>query len=161
MTKEEISIFTNRISSCNGTGIIAVLFDIYSCYTDDAKCALKKMGEKDALKDYTYSLRQASLVLRHLKGALDFKYDISKDLYSLYDYCERALAKAAYSLDETEIDNTIKVMDQIGASFREIAKNDTSPSVMGHTQKVRAGFTYGKYDVNETVYTEVNRGYFV
>ena len=83
MTREEISCFTNRITSGNATGIIVVLFDIYSCYADDAKCALRRGRDDKSLSEYTHAIRQASQVLRHLKGALDFKYDISKNLYSL------------------------------------------------------------------------------
>ena len=161
MTREEMSTFTNRISTGNSTGIMVVLFDIYSCYTDDAKAALRRGRDEKSLKEYTHALRQASQVLRHLKNALDFKYEIAADLYSLYDFCERSLAKAVYSLDVTEIDNTIKIMDEIGSSFREIAKNDSSPAVMGHTQRVSAGFTYGRTDVNEMISMDRNRGFFV
>ncbi len=161
MTRDEISCFTNRITSGNATGIIVVLFDIYSCYTDDAKRALRQGRNEKSIREYTHALHQASQVLRHLKNALDFKYDISKNLYALYDFCERALARAVYSLDTTEIDNTIKIMDQIGESFREIAKKDEAPPVMGHSQKVHAGYTYGRTDVNEMVYSDRNRGFFV
>ena len=161
MTRDEISYFTNRITTGNATGIIVVLFDIYSCYADDAKQALRKGRDEKRLKEFTHAIRQASQVLRHLKNALDFKYEISKDLYALYDFCERSLARAVYSLDVTEIDNTLKIMDQIGESFRQIAKKDEAPPIMGHSQKVTAGYTYGRNDVNEMVYSDKNRGFFV
>ena len=161
MTREEKSGFTNRITTANSTGIIAILFDMYLCYTDDAKTAIKKGRDEKNLKAYTAALRSASAVLRHLKGALDFKYEISGNLYAIYDFCERALARAMYSLNLKEIDDTIRVMDMIGDSFREIARNDDSPALMGHTEKVSAGFTYGRADVNETVNMDTNRGFFV
>ena len=161
MTREEISGFTNRISSENATGIIVVLFDMYSCYTDDAKRAIRLGRDKKQIDEYTEGLRHASQILRHLKGALDFKYDISYDLYGLYDFCERSLARAMYSLDVTEINNTLKIMDQISEAFREVAKNDSSPALMGHAQKVSAGYTYGRNDINESVSLDRNRGFFV
>ncbi len=161
MTREEKAGFTNRISASNATGIITVLFDIYSCYTDDAKIAIRKGRQRNNIKDYMMALRNASQVLRHLKKALDYKYDISKNLYSLYDFCERKLAHAMYTLDVKDIDDTLKVMDNIGEAFREIAKNDSSPALMGHAQKVSAGYTYGRYDVNESVSVDKNRGFFV
>ena len=161
MTREEIAGFTTRISGSNATGIIVVLFDIYSCYADDAKRALRSGRDGKHMKEYISAIRHASQVLEHLKKALDFKYDISNNLYALYDFCERALARAIYSLDTVEIDNTLKIMDQIGESFREIAENDDSPALMGHTQQVSAGYTYGRHDVNELVSSDKNRGFFV
>ena len=161
MTREEIAGFTNRISGSNATGIIVVLFDIYSCYTDDAKAAIRKGRDDKHIREYISALRHASQVLRHLKNALDFKYDISSNLYSLYDFCERSLARAMYSLDVKEIDNTLKIMDEISGAFREIAKNDDSPAMMGHAQKVSAGYTYGRNDINESVSLDRNRGFFV
>ena len=161
MTPKEKQGFVNRITSSNATEIIAVLFDVYSCYTDDAKAALKKGRDAKSIGEYTDALRGASKVLRHLKNSLDFKYDISNDLYSLYDFCERSLAKAVYTLDVNEIDNTIKVMDQIGESFREIANKDKSPSIMKHAEKMSSGYTYGRTGMMDMVSLEKNRGLFV
>ena len=161
MTREEIAGFTNRISGSNATGIIVVLFDIYSCYTDDAKAAIRKGRDDKHIREYISALRHASQVLRHLKGALDFKYEISGNLYSLYDFCERAMARAMYSLDTSEIDDTLKIMDQIADAFRQIAEKDDAPAVMGHAQKVSAGYTYGRNDINEMVSMDKNRGFFV
>ncbi len=161
MTLREKQGFTNRITSGNATGIIAVLFDIYSCYTDDARIALKKGRDEESIKSYTEALRNASKVLRHLKNSLDFKYDISNDLFSLYDYCERSLAKAMYSMDVTDIDNTITVMDEIGKSFRQIAADDHSPSIMKHAEKVSSGYTYGRTGMMDMVCMDKNRGLFV
>ena len=161
MTSKEKQGFINRITSSNATEIIAVLFDVYSCYTDDAKTALKKGRDEKCIGEYTDALRSASKVLRHLKNSLNFKYDISNDLYSLYDFCERSIARAMYSLDVTEIDNTLKVMDQIGESFREIAQKDDSPAIMKHAEKVSSGYTYGRTGMVDMISLERNRGLFV
>ena len=163
MTKEKISEFKLRITESNRTQLIVVLYEIYFSYINDALDFLKNMTEertKEQTDDYVKSIRMASMVLRHLKEDLDFSYEISRELYSLYDFCERKLAKAGYSFSKENLEETLSVMKPLCESFREIAKADTSSPMMQHTQKISAGYTYGRHDVTESVAMESNRGFF-
>ena len=46
------------------------------------------------------------------------------------------------------------------ASYKELEKKDFSEPIMGNTQTVYAGLTYGKYSLNEDVSAvSMNRGY--
>ena len=163
MTKEKISEFKLRITESNRTQLIVVLYEIYFSYVNDALDFLKNMTEertKEQNDDYVKSIRMASMVLRHLKEDLDFSYEISGELYSLYDFCERKLAKAGYLFSKEVLEETLSVMKPLYESFQEVAKEDTSSPMMQHTQKISAGYTYGRHDVTESVAMESNRGFF-
>lgn len=163
MTKEQISSYKLRITESNPTELVVLLYEIYFSYVDDALRLLWKDGEEKNpldVREYGKNLRMASMVLRHLKEDLDFSYEISQNLYALYDYAERSVAKASYSLQKEDLENTYKVMKPLYESFREVAKNDTSKPVMQHAQKISAGYTYGRNDVTESLGNDMNRGFF-
>ena len=71
---------TRRLSQCNRGGLILVMYDIYFAYSDDAKKALE-MGDDQAFKK---GIENAQAGLDELIGALDFKYPITDQLFSLY-----------------------------------------------------------------------------
>lgn len=155
MDQEAVTTFTRRITNGNKSQIIAVLFDMVLVDLDDATEGLKNHEQEE----YMEALRHANEVLEHLQNALDFKYDISKDLYSLYDYCKRSIAKAMYSGRDEGINEAREVIEPLAEAFREVAENDDSAPLMENTQKIAAGLTYGKTDVNEAVDTNDNRGF--
>ena len=158
MTKEKRSAFTKRITQANKSEIIVILFEIFFTYMEDAKCALT--GEKD----YTAAnnaLRHASMVLEHLKSALDFKYEIANQLFPLYVFGQKEIARTMYLAEVERIDEVEKIIRPLQEAFIEVAKQDTTDTVMQNTQKMVAGYTYGRSDVNETM-ADINpsRGFF-
>ncbi|MBQ9391457.1 MAG: flagellar protein FliS [Lachnospiraceae bacterium] len=155
MDQEAVTTFTRRITNGNKSQIIVVLFDMVLVDLDDATEGLKNHEQEE----YMEALRHANEVLEHLQNALDFKYDISKDLYSLYDYCKRSIAKSMYSGRDEGINEAREVIEPLAEAFREVAENDDSAPLMENTQKIAAGLTYGKTDVNEAVDTNDNRGF--
>ncbi len=155
MDQEAVTTFTRRITNGNKSQIIVVLFDMVLVDLDDATEGLKNHEQEE----YMEALRHANEVLEHLQNALDFKYDISKDLYSLYDYCKRSIAKSMYSGRDEGINEAREVIEPLAEAFREVAENDNSAPLMENAQKIAAGLTYGKTDVNEAVDTNDNRGF--
>lgn len=170
MNREQVQAFTKRISNGNRSEIIVVLFDIFQAYETDARTALleiqhareeknhdKKMS---ATKAYREGIRHASMVLRHLEDDLDFNSDVSKQLFTLYTYCERALARATYKEDLAIFDKVEKIMGELREAFVEVASQDASAPLMANTQKYVAGYTYGKTDVMEmAVNFDISRGF--
>ncbi len=157
MTEEKIQSYTSRITQGNRSEIIGVMYEIFFSYIDDAKEALT--GEKDYTKA-TEALRRAGQVTEHLKNALDFKYAISAELYRIYDFVEREIAKAMYLGDPESLDEIVDVMRPVSEAFAEVAKQDTSSKVMKNTQEVVAGYTYGRNEVNEAMMGDGgSRGY--
>lgn len=158
MTKEMKQIYTERITSANRSELIVVLYDIYAEYLSDA---LKALNSGD-LETFRSSVRKAEEVLVHLKSDLDFTYEISNELYAIYDYCHRLLSESLYKKDQKILFEAKKIMNNLKGAFEDIAKADTSKPIMQNAEKVVYGMTYGRSDVNSTLLkTGGSRGFYV
>ena len=52
-------------------------------------------------------------------------------------------------------------MDELGDAFEQLAEQDKSKPLMGNTQKVIAGITYGKGTLNESLMgNQASRGFW-
>ena len=157
MRDEQVKEFTRKITQCNRGGMIVVIYDIFFAYVKDAQDAFSQ-EEKEQFKE---SLRKAGNCIDELIRALDFKYAVSKNLYSLYVFAKESLAKAVIKNDLEELDNAKMVMENLHEAFKEAAKQDSSQPLMRNTQQVYAGITYGKHDLTETYQVpEASRGFF-
>ena len=134
-----------RISQANRSGIIVILYEIFFTYMDDAKEALCGKKDHDAANE---ALRNASQVLEHLKNVLDFKYDIAKELFPLYVFGQKEIAKVMVYADAARIDGIVDFLRPLQEAFVEVAKQDASETLMKNTEKVVAGYTYGRNDIN-------------
>ncbi len=163
MTKEERQVFTRRIVSSNKSELIVVLFEIFFCYIDCAKegyCDGKRGDE--ASKE---AIRHALEVLAHLKADLHFSKEtaqLSGRLYAIYDYCQRLLYKTMSLGRAEQLDEAEGLMRELHEAFRKVAEEDQSKPLMQNAQRVTAGYTYGRTDVNEMdVLLDNSRGFFV
>ena len=148
--------FTRRLSQCNGGALIVIMYDIVFSYMDDAKAA----HNDGNYATYKEAVKKAQAGIEQLKDALNFKYEISKELFSLYVYSSNALAKAIYQNRLDGILEAEKVLKNLYAGFCEAAKSDTSGPLMCNTQQVYAGITYGRNDLNENLIENSHRGFF-
>lgn len=155
MTEEDINIFTRRIVGANRSELVVILYDILLQRLDDA-------GKSQDDEEYIKAVRGASETVRHLKNDLDFKYAISRDLYRIYTYAEREIAKLTYRKSDDVINNIRAIMTVLRDAFLEIASNDDSGQLMKNAGSVTAGITYGRRCLNETdTDSDTNRGYLV
>ncbi|MEE1027537.1 MAG: flagellar protein FliS [Agathobacter sp.] len=148
--------FTRRLSQCNKGGMIVILYDIFFAYTQDAKDAL---AVKNRL-EFKNSIKKASKTLDELIGALDFHYEISAQLYSIYLFCKNQLAKSLYENKKDRIIDAEGLMTSLYKSFVKVAEQDKSEPLMSNTQQVYAGMTYGKSQLNENYTNDNHRGFF-
>ena len=149
--------FTRRLSQCNSGELIVIMYEIVFSYMEDAKAAYES-GTYDA---YKKAVKKAQDGVEQLKNALNFKYAISKELFSLYMYSYNALAKAIYQNRLDGLLEAEKVLRNLYAAFCEAAKTDTSGPIMCNTQQVYAGITYGRMELNESFIDDNHRGFFV
>ncbi len=158
MTQELKSAFTKRITQANKSEIIVILYEILFTYLEEAKKALSGEKDYDTAND---ALRRASQVLEHLKDALDFKYELAGQLFPLYVFAQKEMAKAMYLADPQMIDTIEGLMRPLQEAFIEVAAKDGTGSVMKNTEKVVAGYTYGRSDINEAMADyDSSRGFF-
>lgn len=148
MKAESVKIFTRRITSANKSEIIVIIYDIIE---ENLALAKKALAEGDG-ETYRNEIKQAISFVKELLVSLDMKYEVSKNLASLYIYVSRCLNFALVSGKKEEIKAAEKVLRKLGDSFREVAKTDESKPVMENTQRVYAGITYGRgLDLDETL----------
>ena len=150
--------FTRRLSQCNSGGMIVIIYEICFAYMEDARQAHAK-GRHDEMKA---AIRKAQNVLDELIGSLNFAYEISGNLYSLYLFCKNELARVLYENRLDGLEEADKVMRRLYHSFAEAAKQDTSAPIMSNTQQIYAGMTYGRNQLNENdMDYDRQRGFFV
>ncbi|QFJ54078.1 flagellar protein FliS [Pseudobutyrivibrio xylanivorans] len=157
MNKDKISAFTLRIASSNGCGLITVLYDIYEEYESEA-IENFKAGQVD---EAILALKKCSQVVTHLQKDLNFDYKVSTNLYALYDYVKRNISKSIYKATAEGLLEAKRIMDELGAAFEEIAREDCSDPLMQNTQYVMAGITYGRETLNESLMgNQTSRGFW-
>ena len=157
MKQEKVQEFTRRISQSNRGGLVVVIYDIIFAHMDEAKECFDK-GDYDGFKD---ALLKAQRGVGTLEKSLNFRYDISKELYPLYIFAKEELAKAIVKNSADALDGVREVLADLRDAFAEAAKQDQSNPLMRNTQQVYAGFTYGRNDLNETYQdSEATRGFF-
>ena len=149
--------FTKRLSQCNHGEMIVIMYDIAFAYIDEAK----QVYENNQYEAYKDAIKHSQKTVDTLIHALDFKYEISKELHKLYVYVKTCLAKAIYQNRLDGVLEAEKILKSLYASFCEVAKSDTSESIMRNTQQVYAGMTYGKNVLTEYCEEDNHRGFFV
>lgn len=149
--------FTRRLSQCNNGEMIVIMYDIVFAYMEEAKAT----HAADSYEEYKVAIKKAQGSIDTLIQALDFKYEIARNLYQLYVYSKNCLAKAIYQNRTDGITEAEKILKRLYASFCEAAKTDTSGPLMRNTQQVYAGMTYGRTTLNENCIDDNHRGFFV
>lgn len=143
MTKEEINIFSRRITQSSRSELVVITYEIIENYIERA------MEVQDDKEDFVFNMKKAKQFLNNVSSALDFSYDISKQLMSLYMYMDRCLISSIVKQTPVEIDTVLSILTKLKSSFVEVSKFDKSGAVMQGGEQVYAGLTYGKGVLNE------------
>lgn len=157
MTKEEKQIFVLRISQANRTELIVIMQDILISYLKDAK---RKTEDEDG---FINSLQLARYAVQELRNSLDRKNSVGKDIYPIYTFIDKEIAKGIIGRKMENLDEVIDIVSKLRDSFEQVSKEDSTGSLMSNTQAVYAGLTYGKGKLNENMleYSRKQRGYYV
>ena len=92
-------------------------------------------------------------------SVLDYRYAISRNLLSLYEFVQRRLVSSDIGGEDRGLDDAAKVISGLRESYAKIAAQDESGAVMENSQNVYAGLTYGKGTLNENIEGSANRGF--
>lgn len=149
--------FTRRICNSNRGQMIVVIYDIFFVYAQEAE----DFYEKQDFEKFKDCLRKAQAVVLSLRDALDFKYEVSKDLYRLYQFSLEQISACFYKNNTQGLLQAKKVLKGLYDGFLEAEKQDTSEPLMKHTQQVVAGMTYQRGNLTETFQDSgSSRGFF-
>ncbi len=156
MTLEKKQEFTLKISQANKTQMITIHYEMVITYLTDAVV----LFEKDNKDEARMSLVHAQDCIDELIHSLDIKYELAQNLIKIYLFSKKELIASGATADISRINRVIKNFDKLHEAYLELEKLDTSMPIMGNTQKVYAGLTYGKHALNEDVSaTSMNRGF--
>lgn len=154
MTKECKQQFTLRITQANSTELIVILYEMLLSYIDDAEVAQKE-GDNTALAE---AIRKSRGCLNELEQSLNLKYEIALNLRQLYIYCAKKLVHAQ-AHQEDALDEIRKIIVPLHDAYDQIAEQNTNGPVMGNSQTVYAGLTYGRNTLTENMADQgANRG---
>ncbi len=149
MTEEKKKEFSLRIAQCSKTELVVITEEIIICYIQDAR----KYLEEGDVPGFRVEIKKAQQFVDQLSSALDMRFPISYELLSLYNYVRKCFLLADVRKETVRLDEAEKIIDELRVAFAEVAKKDTSGSVMENSQKVYAGFTYGPgSNLNEIVF---------
>lgn len=158
MTKELKQAYTLRISQANKTQLITILYEMVLLYIDEAEAAL----ETGSRVEYKDAIRKIRGCIDELTASLNLDYELAHNLLQLYLYVSRELVKASSHYDKENLEHIRAVIDKLHAAYQEIENQDMSGPVMGNTQTVYAGLTYGRTTLTENISDpSSNRGFCV
>ena len=103
----------------------------------------------------------AGKVVDQLLVGLDMQYEISGNLFMIYNHIKRTLISASVSMDKNELERVSGLLKRLRGSFYEVSKQDTSEPLMRNTQTVYAGLTYSKGGMGNEMSSDnmTNRGF--
>lgn len=155
MKKESIQAYSKRITQANRTELVVITYEIIIEHIKGAQKSYKNQEE------FANDLDQAQAFLKELMVSLDFGHKISYDLMSLYIFINKQLIEAKLKNTCDMLPRVQAMLESLLSSFREVSKQDQSAPLMQNTQKIYAGLTYGREDINEMSLTgdDKNRGF--
>ncbi|WP_034445185.1 flagellar export chaperone FliS [Butyrivibrio sp. AE2032] len=155
MTLEKKQEFTLKISQANKTQMITIIYEMVMGYLEEAIDEIG-IGKKDAA---TRSLLNAQNCIDELIRSLNLDYELARNLHQIYIFSKKELIAAGASYSIHRIWRVLKNFRSLHEAYRELEKFDNSQQLMGNTQQVYAGLTYGKHSLNEDIRAvSMNRG---
>lgn len=158
MTKELKQEYTLRITQANKTQLITILYEMILIYIDEAGDALTV----DNRADYKMAIRKIQGCVNELMESLHLEYDLAQRLLQLYLFVNRELGQASVHYDMEHLEHVRMVIGELQKAYKKIEDQDTSGPVMGNSQTVYAGLTYGRSTLTESIADPAaNRGFCV
>lgn len=156
MTTDTKQTFTRRITQANKTQLVVIVYEMLLVYLEDAMNAYCE-DEKQEFKD---NLRMARECIGQMRTSLNFDYALSKNLFAIYCFADRELAKDMYSYQTENLDVIKTIFTKLHDAYYVVSQKDDSAPLMDNIQTVYAGLTYSKYDLNEDFLNfDAKRGY--
>ena len=155
MNNDMIRTYSYRISQATRSQLVVITYDIITDYLNEAL-------NDDTSSGYKEKLHMAMRGIDQLITGLDMEYEISVQLYKLYNYMKRTLISAQVSGERDSVSRVITMLGKLRNAFLEVSQLDDSKPLMKNTEKVYSGLTYSRHGANETAQdTLKSRGYKV
>jgi len=109
-----------RVTTASGGRLIVMLYD----------AAVKRLAaslealEENAYEDVHNHLIKVQDILAELSGSLDMQFEISKNLYALYEYCTDRLIAANISKDAAPIKEVLGYLTELRDAWQQAVQID-------------------------------------
>ena len=158
MTKELKQEFTLRITQANKTQLITILYEMVLLYLDEAK----EVIDAEDKTAYKATIRKIRGCMDELTASLHLEYELAQNLLQLYLYINKELIQANLHFQKENLEHVEFIVEKLHKAYRQIEGQDASGPVMGNTQTVYAGLTYGRNNLTENITDpSANRGFCV
>jgi len=156
MNEQLVKEFQNKIVNANQSDLLVINYEMLMAELD---AATERFEEEDR-QGFTNSMRLATRLLRELSDNLDFRFSIAKELMSLYIFVNKTFLEAAQKHTVQPLKAAKDVLNMLLLGWKEVSKKEVGAAPLyKNSQQVYAGLTYGKGELNETVYSNGIRGF--
>ena len=128
MNNDMIRTYSYRISQATRSQLVVITYDIIADYLNEAL-------NDDASSGYKEKLHMAMRGIDQLITGLDMEYEISVQLYQLYNYMKRTLISAQVSGERDSVSRVITMLGKLRTSFLEVSQLDDSKPLMKNTDR--------------------------
>ena len=115
MDREAIKTYSYRISQATRSELVVIVYDIIRDYLKDAESTSDNAVFKE-------KLHMAMRGIDQLITGLDMQYELSGNLYVLYNYMKRTLIGAQVSYDKNVVNSIYDMLGQLRQSFYEVSR---------------------------------------
>ena len=159
MKTEKKKEFIARISQANRSQLTVIIFDVILDELKEAVVAADE-GRNDDMLD---SMKMAQRFVEELIASLDHKYAIANELRPIYLFVNKEIIYSIITRSTERLPKVGELMESLRDSFEQVSHSDFSEPLMQNTQKIYAGLTYGKGQLNETAIDahQSDRGFLV
>ncbi len=140
MTDEQKKSYTARITQANPTALCVILYEIAADYIQEAR----DFHRNEDAAGFRLALCHAQNAMLELLNSVRDGQPISSLLRSLYGFCMGQLAKAEAGGKVEPLDVVETTIGSLRDAYASISNMDMRGPVMGNSQVVYAGLTYGK-----------------
>ncbi len=137
--------FAARVTQASRTELVVIMYEIILA---DIKSAKIYYHNRD-MAMFERELKHAQRFLHELMATLDYRYELSFHLMSLYVFANQAVITAIFQKKTKTLDEAESILYILLEGFKSISKKDSSGPVMQNTQQLYAGLTYGRGVLNE------------
>ncbi len=107
-----------EVSTANPVGLVVML---YNACIKRLKLAQMSLDKKDFSETNTH-LKRAQDIISELVASLDLRYQIAKDLMSLYDFMLREIAKINITKNGEDIEPLVEMLSGLRDTWVQVGK---------------------------------------
>lgn len=150
------SDYTLKISNASPAELLIINYELL---IDNLDGALLNVDSPD----YISYVNKAQALLNELIYGLDMKFELARQLFSIYVYVNKLLLDACSPQKANELEESKKILEHLLDGWRQIENagdNESKDTLFENTQQIYAGLTYGKNgQLNEYADDSKERGY--